>query len=50
MLAGFRTVNPYGVSTFIEAGAILGREVEFLNGSRDFDIDSGFIARASLHF
>ena len=32
------------------SGVVFGREVEFLNGTTDFDIDSGFIARAGLHF
>lgn len=50
VLGGFRTVNPYGVSAFFEAGAVFGREVEFLRGTPDFDISSGFIARAGLHF
>ena len=50
VLGGIRTVNPYGVSAFFEAGAVFGREVEFLEGTTDFDISSGFIARAGLHF
>ncbi len=50
VLGGIRTVNPYGVSAFIEAGAVFGREVEFLEGTPAYDIDSGFIARAGLHF
>jgi hypothetical protein len=50
VLSGIRTVNPYGVSAFVEAGAIFSREVEFLRATPDFDITSGFIARAGLHF
>lgn len=50
VLGGIRTVNPYGVSAFLEAGAVFGREVEFLRGTPGYDISSGFIARAGLHF
>ena len=50
VLGGLRTVNPYGVSAFIEAGAVFHREVEFLRATQPYEISSGFIARAGLHF
>ena len=35
---------------FIEAGWVFGREVDFLRGTPDFDINSGFITRAGLRY
>ena len=50
VLAGLRTQNQRGVGTFLEAGWVFGREAEFLHGSPDFDIESGFITRAGWRF
>jgi hypothetical protein len=46
---GVRTES-FGVSSFVEAGYIFGREANFLNGTPDFDIDNGFMVRGGLRF
>ncbi len=50
VLGGLRTVNPYGVSAFFEAGVVFSREVQFLRGTPAFDVNPGFIGRAGLQF
>ena len=50
ILMGVRTRNHRGVSTFVEAGWVFGRNVEFLHGTPGFDIASGFITRAGWQF
>lgn len=46
---GIRTES-FGVSSFVEAGYVFGREANFLNGTPDFDIDNGFMVRGGLRF
>ncbi len=38
------------VSSFIEAGWVFNRQVEFLHGTPGFDIDSGFIGRVGIRY
>ncbi|MCH7988003.1 MAG: hypothetical protein IID46_02505 [Planctomycetes bacterium] len=49
ILMGWRNDNGW-YSSFLEAGWVFGREVDYLNGTPGFDISSGFIARAGLRF
>ena len=49
VLAGWRADNGF-MTSFIEAGWVFDRQVEFLNGTSDFDISSGFIARAGFRY
>lgn len=49
VLLGLRNDNQW-VQTFIEAGWVFGRDVEFGRGSPGFDISSGFILRAGMQF
>lgn len=39
-----------GVTGFIEVGWVFAREAEFLHGTPDFNIDTGFIGRLGLRF
>ena len=39
-----------GVTGFVEVGWVFAREAEFLHGTPDFDIDTGFIGRLGLRF
>lgn len=38
------------LTSFIEAGWVFGREVEFARNGTDFDIDTGFITRAGFRY
>ena len=49
VLGGFRFEAGW-LTTFIEAGGVFGREVEFRRNGRDFDIDPGFIMRAGFRY
>lgn len=49
ILMGLRFDNGYYAS-FVEAGWVFGRDVDFRNGTPGFDISSGFIARAGFRF
>lgn len=46
---GLRTEGG-GVTGFVEAGWVFAREVNFLHGTPDFDIGTGFIGRLGLRF
>ncbi|MCA9069958.1 MAG: hypothetical protein KDA84_13595 [Planctomycetaceae bacterium] len=46
---GLRSENDY-LSTFIEGGIVFDRQVDFLHGTPNFDIDSGFILRGGFRF
>jgi len=48
-LIGFRFDNGW-VSSFIEAGWVFGRNVDYLNGTPGFDVSSGFIGRLGIRF
>lgn len=48
-MLGLRSDNGF-VSTFIEAGWVFDRQVEFKYTTPDFDIDSGFIGRAGIRY
>ena len=39
-----------GLVGFVEVGWVFAREAEFLHGTPDFDIDTGFIGRLGLRF
>ncbi len=49
VLGGFRFEAGW-LTTFIEAGGIFGREVDFRRNGRDFDVDPGFIMRAGFRY
>ncbi|MBM83662.1 MAG: hypothetical protein CMJ78_24145 [Planctomycetaceae bacterium] len=49
ILLGIRSEG-YGVSSFLEAGVVFGRDVKFRGPTRDFDPSSGFIARFGMRF
>jgi len=49
ILMGFRNDTGY-VGSFIEAGWIFGRDVDFRNGTPGFDISTGFILRGGLRY
>jgi hypothetical protein len=38
------------LTTFIEAGGVFGRQVEFRRNGQDFDVDPGFIMRAGFRY
>ncbi len=49
LMLGLR-MEQNGFTAFIEAGWVLGRNVDFLNGTPDFDIASGFLGRIGLRY
>lgn len=49
VLGGFRFESGW-LTTFVEAGGVFGRAVEFRRQGEDFDIDPGFIARAGFRY
>ena len=49
VLLGIRSEG-YGVASFLEAGWVFGRNVNFRGPTRDFDPSSGFIARFGVRF
>ncbi|MCA9114962.1 MAG: hypothetical protein KDA79_07730 [Planctomycetaceae bacterium] len=49
VLAGMRSENGF-MTTFIEAGWVFDRKVDFINETSSFDISSGFIARAGIRY
>ena len=49
LMGGFRFEAGW-LTTFIEAGGVFGRDVEFRRNGQDFDIDPGFIMRAGLRY
>lgn len=49
LMGGFRFEAGW-LTTFIEAGGVFNREVEFRRNGRDFDIDPGFIMRAGFRY
>jgi hypothetical protein len=49
VVGGFRWQTSW-VTSFLEAGWILGRDVEFDTGGADFDITSGFIGRVGFRY
>jgi len=49
LLGGFRFEAGW-LTTFVEAGGVFGREVEFRRNGRDFEVDPGFIMRAGFRY
>ncbi len=49
LMLGLRNDNGF-LSTFVEGGWVLGRDVEFANGTPGFGIGDGFIVRAGLRY
>lgn len=49
ILLGVRSESG-GISSFLEAGWVLGRHADFQNTARDFDISSGFITRFGVRW
>lgn len=49
ILLGLRFDNGW-VSSFLEAGWVFGRDVDYLNGTPGFDVSSGFIGRLGIRF
>ena len=49
LMGGFRFEAGW-LTTFIEAGGVFGREVEFRRNGEDFDVDPGFIMRAGFRY
>lgn len=49
ILLGLKT-EAAGFTSFIEAGWVFGRDVDFANGTAGFDISSGFIARGGFRY
>ncbi|WP_166825039.1 hypothetical protein [Thalassoroseus pseudoceratinae] len=51
VMFGLRSDNGLmGLGSYIEAGYVFDREVEFKGSTPDFDIDSGFILRGGLRY
>jgi hypothetical protein len=49
VLGGFRFEAGW-LTTFIEAGGVFNRQVEFRRNGEDFDVDPGFIMRAGFRY
>ena len=49
LLGGIRSEQG-GVSSFLEAGWVFGRDVDYINATPGFDISSGFIARFGIRY
>jgi hypothetical protein len=49
VVGGFYTEGQWATA-FIEAGAVLGREVKYSGPVRAFDVDNGFILRMGFRW